>query len=1404
MLCDSVNSIEFSDSMIWEWLEWTCGMLPLEVCYSFRGRGSSSALPLPPKPSLHLFSLVFSSLFLVVFLLGACGRGSPEAALVASVTTGPAPLSISFANNSKNAEQFLWDFGDGTKSATGTKEESVTHEYTKAGTHTVTLTAITSADPPNTNEVTITVTIEPGPLDHVSIQPAEQAVEVTKGLQFTAMALDQFDNPIPGLSYSFKADPKAGEVDGDGSFTAGTVGGIYENGVTVEVSQGEVIRTATSPVTITPGDLHHVTIQLVGPSGQVTKEQRFVATALDQFDNPIPGLNFSFESSGEVGRIDDEGKLTAGSVAGSYQQAVVVEVTQGAITKRATASEVTIEPGPLHQVTIEPVASTVGVTEELQFTSSALDQYGNPVPGLTVSFRSDEQVGQIDGEGRFTAATEAGTYTGAVTAEASQGSITKSATAAVTIEPRPLHRVEIEPSAPSVEVTKDLQFTARALDQFGNPIPGLNFSFESSGEVGRIDDKGRLTAGSVSGSYQEAVTVEVTQGAITKRATASLVTIEPGPLHHVDMQPVGARLEVTKEQQFIATALDQFDNPIPGLSYSFQSDEQAGQVDNDGKFTAATAAGTYQNGVNVQVTQGVFTAEVGADVVLEHGPLNRVVVTPPAVTLNIGQSQEFSLEAVDAYGNPTPGARFTWEAAEGVGTLTPNGLLTTATRAGTFEQGVKITAQLGPVSTGDAASVTVNPDPLHTLSIPPIVEVAAGVARQIESAATDQYGNPLDEVEVMWTTANADAGSISPAGLLAAGGVAGIFPSAIEASATQGDRTRSLTASVTITPGPLDQVIVAPNRADIGTRMNQQFVAVGADQLGNRISGLTFSWSVEKGGGTIDASGLFTAGAEPGLYRKTVKAVATHEDITRSSTAIVAVEPDHIAFSSDREDQQGALYLMNSDGTNARRITSIGGGLSSWSPDGRRIVYSGLVGGIFVTNDDGKWTVRVLDDLDITKDTVHISVEPAWSPVGGRIVFARRSIPFLPGGGLDLQNEDRNIFVADADGGNITQLTDTREGDESLPSWSPDGDKIVYEFTLDGREGDIWVMDADGSNKNRLTDHPENDSSPSFSPDGTQILFASLRDGADGEIFVMNTDGSGVNQLTSNSAADWSPSWSPDGTRIVFRSDRDGNYEIYMMDRDGTDQTRLTNDSASDGDPRWAPRKRGADVSENSVVVPNSRSLPAMTVEDVTAEVRAAVVRIFTDRGSGSGFVIDPDGLILTNNHVISDAEDITVVLDDGSRFPGTVLGRDLIRDLAVVKIAASDLQALELGDLSQLGLGQQVVVLGYPLGSESLKVTSGFTSGTEFDAGKNIIWIQTDAAVNPGNSGGPLFNLRGQVVGVVAAKFVSVSVEGTGFAISVNTVKLYLERLKAGEVITEFSLLPNPAPASNAGVAIQ
>ena len=173
--------------------------------------------------------------------------------------------------------------------------------------------------------------------------------------------------------------------------------------------------------------------------------------------------------------------------------------------------------------------------------------------------------------------------------------------------------------------------------------------------------------------------------------------------------------------------------------------------------------------------------------------------------------------------------------------------------------------------------------------------------------------------------------------------------------------------------------------------------------------------------------------------------------------------------------------------------------------------------------------------------------------------------------------------------------------------------------------------------------------------------------------------------------------------------------------------------------------------------------------------------REYTQTGAGSGIILSEDGYILTNNHVISGADKITVYVmpedEDGEEttYEATLIGSSESHDIAVLKIDATGLNAASFGDSDGLELGEPAVVIGNPMGKVHGSVTAGIISATEQELtidDVTINAIQTDAAINPGNSGGALFDEYGNVVGVVYAKSSSVSIEGIGYAIPVNNVK--------------------------------
>ncbi len=180
---------------------------------------------------------------------------------------------------------------------------------------------------------------------------------------------------------------------------------------------------------------------------------------------------------------------------------------------------------------------------------------------------------------------------------------------------------------------------------------------------------------------------------------------------------------------------------------------------------------------------------------------------------------------------------------------------------------------------------------------------------------------------------------------------------------------------------------------------------------------------------------------------------------------------------------------------------------------------------------------------------------------------------------------------------------------------------------------------------------------------------------------------------------------------------------------------------------------------------------------------RGGPPREIPSRGAGSGFIVSDDGYILTNAHVVNDAEEVTVKLTDKRTFTARVVGTDARTDVALIQIDARNLPTLKLGDPDKLRVGEAVVAIGSPFGFEN-SVTAGIVSakGRSLPSENYVPFIQTDVAINPGNSGGPLFNLRGEVVGMNSQIYSrSGGYQGVSFAIPIDVAMEVANALKSG-----------------------
>ena len=213
-------------------------------------------------------------------------------------------------------------------------------------------------------------------------------------------------------------------------------------------------------------------------------------------------------------------------------------------------------------------------------------------------------------------------------------------------------------------------------------------------------------------------------------------------------------------------------------------------------------------------------------------------------------------------------------------------------------------------------------------------------------------------------------------------------------------------------------------------------------------------------------------------------------------------------------------------------------------------------------------------------------------------------------------------------------------------------------------------------------------------------------------------------------------------------------------------------------------------LNQNMVDIAEKASRAVVSINS-TLKMHSYGYGIAPVKGSGSGFIITPDGYVLTNNHVVEGSEEVEVILSDGSRYTGTVAGRDPQTDVAIVKIQGSGFPVLELGDSEAIKTGSLVLAIGNALG-----LPGGHTVSMGVISAKNrpMPWadfifeglLQTDAAINPGNSGGPLVDMSGRAVGINTA--IIAQANGIGFSIPVNTVKKELhDMISTGRVNRQY-----------------
>jgi dipeptidyl aminopeptidase/acylaminoacyl peptidase len=1393
-----------------------------------------------------------------------------------------------FSNLSEGGDRFTWDFGDGTTQTTFDPIQTILHEFTEAGVHTVTLTAGEPGSPgnPGNEEGTarLEITVEPGAPSRIDFGEGSGSIVIEAGGTTTiqARARDRFDNEMSDAPVTLEVQPGSGSVSADGTYTAPTMVGTYRAALTGRFESAGSVASGLLTVVVVPGPLTGFVLDPGETEFAAGQAVRFSVTGVDRFGNEIPAAQAVVEAGpagNGVVELDLRGRVHMPTVPGRYPDAITATATLADTTVSGNI-DISIVPGPFAAVEVMPSNLQLDAGETVVVQAQATDEYGNVLSGVSLTYSADPLAGAIGQDGLFAAVTSTGAFEEGIEVVGDLDGSVRRAVVPVHLSAGPLNDVVVELTS-AVAGNPAHTLAATAIDQFGNPIPGdsgeaatVEFSFalpEGAGELAGSS----LAVSTVAAFYAEGLVVIATQqdreqGTVTRAVRVDFEVVA-GPVESVAIFPDRPTIQAGGLSIFVLTGLDEYGNHITGLEAKFSMDDQAaGTIEPKGLFTASNTAGTYERAVKVIVRHGKDTFAARTTVVIKPGPLAVAGLAPGTAATSVLRTVEFSVIAQDAFGNELTATLVEYTADAAVGAIDPDGRLTVGQRAGTFDNAVTATVTVGNVSFAATANVVVEPSFFSAVTIQPgTVILGRGQTRTFTAQPQDAFGNAVSggatvrwsmgdraagvvnsngvltpgtpgsyplgltaEVTLGGTTVSATAdltilsnpvedlvisgadaiqvgqtsqltitdlaglalpddfavafsvvdeatGSVTADGLLTGGHVAGTYASGVLVTATRGEEALTGIVAVTLTPGPLDSVVVSPDAIELGKGQEQQFVAIAVDEFGNRTPIDNLKWSVDRGGGTVLSNGVFIAGNGRGDFRGTVSATASQFDGDDTLAAIaradVVVVGDRLTFRSQRVDGVD-VYVLDTERTTVQRVTTDDGKTPRWSPDGKRILY-GLGGQLFIISDDGRWRSQVFSS-DISGDQQ--GFEADWSPDGRHVVF----------------EDGEEIYTVEIDGTSVVRLTSNIHMDD-LPMWSPNGSFIAFVSNRQGAD-DIWRMEPNGDLPTLLTTNfaageEGIDTRPAWSPGGELLAYVSGQGGLGPAIHYMSPNGSSVTRVTLTETGLGEvgcPEWAGGTERFALQIGSPSP-SLFLVDRDGTNLAALTTSEFPDLCPDWSPAKTGSEMAAGNdlVFIPEAGDLPGLPKDDIVHAATSSVAVIeVTGRAQttfATAFLIDGSGRALTTNSAVTGATSLTVFTPDGQELEAFVIGRDLVRDLAVISVLGWKGTPLSLGTVSHLSEASGLYVVGNIIGQSGVAVETVHRVAMDADPSRNIVWLVTDGDWNGNFEGAPVIDPRGNVVGLVSHSIEDLENGLTGLAISSNTIDIYLDRLKLGRILS-------------------
>ncbi len=665
---------------------------------------------------------------------------------------------------------------------------------------------------PGTNTVTATLAgVEPTQLSiigqaptKIQLSPQTVTLDMLGTQAFSAMAEDAEGRSIT-VTPEWQVIGDNGAIDADGTFRATGLGEATVLGVYGDLKGG-------AQITIIPGDVSIVEVTPAEQRVTAGENFQFQAQVLNQHRHPLD-ITPTWSVSNDVGSIDAVGLFTAEKAGDGNVMAAVGE--------KSGQAAVTVVPGALTVVKVEPETIRLQAGESVQLKAQGFDAAGNEV-ALEPIWSLTADLGELSADGTFKAL-HAGE--GEIVAEAGPTPTVIAIPVAVT--PAALERIEVEPATLTVSAGIQQTFEATGYDAFDNVVEIAPTWTLSEDGIAQIDAKGSFYA-------RKTGSVQITAAVGEIKGEAS-VTVKPAQLAKLTIQPQGPlTLSAGTTVSFTFNGFDAFDNTV-ALEHEWHQTATLGSVTPDGFFRAEKVGSG-----DLMARQGDLSVSV--PITVTPGKLSQIKLTPSAATLQAGSMQKWQAEGFDAYDN-TVEISPTWRVSEPIGDISAEGAFTAHhAKAG------QVIATVEGVS--GHAEVTVEPGTLKMLSATPTqVELTAGETTQMIVVGYDAFGNPTP-IEPVWHIPDG-LGAVSDDHILTAK-KAGAGRIIIAAA----DLAEVVDLSVAI--GPLAELVVQPEFAEIASGAQQTFTAQGFDGGGNPVPA-EVTWKVNGQNGTITSEGMFTA-----------------------------------------------------------------------------------------------------------------------------------------------------------------------------------------------------------------------------------------------------------------------------------------------------------------------------------------------------------------------------------------------------------------------------------------------------------------------------------------------------------------------------------------------------------------